>query len=122
MNTPDPAHAPEPEPAQEPEPAPEPEHVPVVHETEREVTITRSVRYGRVIAGVTILGILVAVVASLVFPLDPEAEYTLAQITGFMALIGAAIGLALGCLLALILGVAARRKRGTAIAIHSDVQ
>ncbi|WP_427870613.1 hypothetical protein [Leucobacter luti] len=120
MNTPDPA--PEHEPGSAPEHEPAPEHVPVVHETEREVTITRSVRYGRVIAGMTVLGILVAVVASLVFPLDPEAQYTLAQITGFMALIGAAIGLALGCLLALILGVTARRKRGTAIAIHSDVQ
>ncbi len=98
--------------------APEPIEV----RTEVEVGLQRSVRYGPVIIGTAIVGALVAAIAALFFPVGPEAEYELGQIVGFMALIGAAIGLGLGAVLTLILGRVAKRHRGAAIAVLTDVR
>ncbi|MCW2288857.1 hypothetical protein [Leucobacter luti] len=95
---------------------------PVVVVAEREVTLQRSVRYGRVIVGLALLGAVVGMIASAFFPILDDANYTLGQIAGFMALIGGAIGLFLGGVLALILGVIARRTRGRGVAIQSDVR
>ena len=89
-------------------------------ETEQRVTIVRSVRFGRVIIGTAVLGIVIAVLLTLLFPVN-EAEYTLAQIVGFMALVGAAIGLAVGSALALFLNWIAGKQHGTAIAKRRDV-
>lgn len=132
MSTPDPATAPADEPAPEssvpPEVTPEvgvpaaAESAPVIEEAEREVTLQRSVRVGRVVIGTAIAGALVAALLSLVFPVEEGAEYTLGEVTGFAALIGAAIGLGLGGLLVIVLGAVAKRQRGTGVAIQSDVR
>ncbi len=101
------------------EPAP---YEPVETRTEIEVGLQRSVRTGRVIIGAGILGAVIAALVSLFFPLAPDADYELAQIAGFMTLIGAAIGLAIGAILALVLGQVAKRHQGAAIAVHTDVR
>lgn len=95
---------------------------PVIEETTREVTLQRSVRYGRVLTVGAVLGAAVATLLSLVFPIEEGAEYTMGQVVGFMALIGGAIGLGAGGLLALFLGLAARRRRGSGVAIQTDVR
>lgn len=95
---------------------------PQVEESKVEVTLQRSVRVGRVIVGAAILGALVAALLTLFFPIDEKADYTMGQVMGFMALIGAAIGLGVGGLIALMLGAAAKRRRGTGVAIQSDVR
>lgn len=105
------------------EPEVEPEAVePVVTEASREVTLQRSVRYGRVLVGTAALGAIIAMLLVLVFPVAEKADYTLGQAVGFMAVIGAAIGLGIGALLSLVLGVIARRSRGSGVAIQSDVR
>lgn len=96
--------------------------VPIAHDTEQEVTLQRSVRYGRVLVGTAVLGAVVAALACLLFPIPEDAEYTMGQVVGFMALIGAAIGLAVGGVLSLVLGFVARRSAGTGIAIQTDVR
>ena len=132
MSTPDPATAPADEPAPEssvpleataeaavPDAA---EPAPVIEEAEREVTLQRSVRVGRVVIGTAIAGALIAALLSLMFPVEEGAEYTLGEVTGFAALIGAAIGLGLGGLLVIVLSAVAKRQRGTGVAIQSDVR
>ncbi|RGE19356.1 hypothetical protein [Leucobacter sp. wl10] len=104
------------------EPAEDPLFAPRGEEVEREVTLQRSVRYGRVIVGAAVLGAIAAALASLFFPIEEDADYTMAQVAGFAALIGGAIGLGLGGLVALLLGLVARRQRGTGVAIQSDVR
>lgn len=98
------------------------EREPVVEVAQREVTLERSVRVGRIVIGGIIAGAVIAMIACLLFPIEEGAEYTLGQVVGFMALIGAAIGACLGGLFALLLGLAVRRQRGTGIAIQSDVR
>lgn len=95
---------------------------PVVVVAEREVTLQRSVRYGRLLIGGLVVGVVVAVIASVLFPVSEGADYTLGQAAGFMALIGGAFGLGLGGLLGLILGFFARRSSGSGVAIQSDVR
>ena len=111
----------------EPEPQTEAEHEPEAtpreefHE-EVEVALVRSVRHGRIIVAAIIVGAILGMIAALLFPVGEEAEYTLGQIVGFMAVIGAAAGLLLGSLLSLLLGLSAKRRRGKARAIQVDVQ
>ncbi|QIM17997.1 MFS transporter [Leucobacter coleopterorum] len=95
---------------------------PIVVESEIEVTLQRSVRVGRVIIGAAIVGGVVAALAALFFPIDEKADYTMGQVMGFSALIGIAAGLGIGALLVLILNAAAKRRRGTGVAIQSDVR
>ncbi len=101
---------------------PAPEHVPVVEQREQTVELQRSVRYGRLLVTGAIVGAALLTIASLLFPLGPESEYSMGQIVGFMALIGAAIGLGLGGLLAIMLGAVAKRKHGSGVAIQTDVR
>lgn len=98
------------------------EREPVVEVTEREVTLERSVRVGRIVITGIIAGAFIAMLACLFFPIEEGAEYTLGQVVGFMALIGAAIGAGLSGLFAILLGAVARRQRGTGVAIQSDVR
>ena len=98
------------------------QHMPVMTEREQQVTLVRSVRYGRVVVGTAILGAALLSLASLFFPVGPESEYSMAQVVGFMALIGGALGLGLGAIIAVIMTAAAKRKRGIAVAIQTDVQ
>lgn len=95
---------------------------PVIEEAEVEVTLQRSVRVGRVIVGTAIVCALIAALATLFFPVVAKADYTIAQVMGFSALIGAAIGLGIGGVLVLILNAAAKRRSGTGVAIQSDVR
>ncbi|WP_105805900.1 hypothetical protein [Leucobacter massiliensis] len=98
------------------------EHPPVVESAQREVTLQRSVRYGRVIVGGAVLGAVVAAIAALFFPVEEGAEYTLGQAVGLVAVFGAAVGLGLGAVCALLLGTIVRRRRGSGVAIQSDVR
>lgn len=95
---------------------------PVVCETEVEVRLERSVRVGRVVIGAAVAGVLIAALLALLFPVAEKADYTLGQVVGFMALIGGAIGLGVGGMIVLLLASAAKRRRGTGIAIQSDVR
>lgn len=95
---------------------------PIATSTQVEVGLQRAVRYGPIIITATIAGAVIAALVSLLFPVAPDALYELGQIAGFMALIGAAIGLTLGAILTLILTVIAKRQRGSAIAVLTDVR
>lgn len=87
-----------------------------------EVELQRSVRYGRIITSTIVIGIVVGIVASLFFPVLEGANYELGQVAGLMAVVGGAIGLVVGALLSLLLGLIANRKRGSAIAVQTDVR
>ncbi|MBK0417831.1 hypothetical protein JD276_02120 [Leucobacter sp. CSA1] len=119
----EPATAPE---AEVPEQAPLAAEVgdpdPVIEETELQVGLQRSVRYSRVILGGAVVGALIAALISLLFPIEEGAEYTMGQVVGFMLLIGAALGLAVGGVFSLILGMIAKRQRGTGVAIQADMR
>lgn len=104
------------------EPSEAPEREPVVEEIRQQVTLQRSVRYGRVIVGAGALGAIVGMLLSTVFPVVDEAMYTMGQIVGFMAIIGGAVGLTVGGALAIILTAVARRRSGSGIAIQTDVR
>ncbi|UOQ56504.1 hypothetical protein MUN78_12560 [Leucobacter allii] len=95
---------------------------PIVETVEREVVLQRSVRYGRVLIGGAVLGGVLAALACLFFPIDEDAEYTMAQAMGLMLLVGGAIGLCLGGVLALVLGRVAKRRSGGGVAIQADVR
>lgn len=95
---------------------------PVVTEEQVDVSIQRSVRFGRLLIVGAIIGGVLAVILTLLRPVDPEALYEMRQIAGFMLVLGAAIGLFAGALLGLILNLFARRKRGSGVAVHTDVQ
>ncbi|WP_336660565.1 hypothetical protein [Leucobacter sp. USHLN153] len=107
-----------PEPAAAAPAAPEP----IVRESKQEVILERSVRVNRVLIAGVVIGAVVAMLACLFFPIAEDAEYTMGQIVGFMALIGAALGAGVAGLLVIVLGAVARRKRGTGIAVQSDVR
>lgn len=93
-----------------------------VKQTDETVEIVRSVRIGRLILVGAVVGAVVAVASTLSMPMAEEALYTMGQIAGFMLVVGAVIGMALGTFLALILNILARRKRGQAVATHKDVE
>lgn len=104
------------------EPAEDLEYEPVETRTEVEVGLVRSVRIGPIMIISGILGAIVAAVAALFFPVAPDATYTVAQAAGFVALVGAAIGLFLGGVLSLILAQVAKRQSGAARAVLTDVR
>lgn len=87
-----------------------------------EVGLQRSVRYGRILIAGAVLGAAIGAISSLFFPVAEGADYELRQVAGLMAVVGGAIGLALGALLALLLGIVARRNRGAAIVVQTDVR
>ncbi|MFC5337974.1 hypothetical protein [Leucobacter denitrificans] len=87
-------------------------------ETQQTVELQRSVRYGRLLIGGAILGGALGALITLFFPIPEGALYTMRQIAGFMLLIGAVIGLAIGGVLSLVLTAVAKRKRGTAVVDH----
>jgi hypothetical protein len=105
-----------------PQTAEEPVREPVETSTTLEVGIERSVRYGPILIGGAVVGALVASLAALFFPIAEDAQYTMGQVVGFVAVLGGAVGLVLGALLALILGLVAKRRKGAAIAVLTDVR
>lgn len=123
--TPEGAVAPEAQLQGENAPEAEPQPVmnePVTTEEQVDVSIQRSVRFGRLLIVGAIVGGILAVIATLLRPVAPESMYEMRQIAGFMLVIGGAIGLLAGALLGLILNLFARRKRGSGVAVHTDVQ
>lgn len=89
-------------------------------ETQQTVELQRSVRYGRLLIGGAIIGALLATLVTLLSPIPQKAMYTMAQISGFMLLIGGVVGLALGGVVALILTAVAKRRRGTGVLQHVE--
>ena len=89
---------------------------------EQPVELERTVRYGRILIVATVIGAVVAALITLMFPIPPDENYTMGQIVGFMLVAGAAVGLALGAILALVLGRVAKRHRGSGVAIQTDVR
>lgn len=87
-----------------------------------EVELVRSVRIARLLITGAILGALIMVVVTMIMPIAPDANYTMGQISGFMALVGAVIGLLIGAVVGLILSRAARKRQGSGLAVQSDVQ
>lgn len=87
----------------------------MTNEHQQVVQLQRSVRYGRLLIGGAVVGGLIATLATVLIPIPEGSMYELRQIAGFMLLIGAAVGLALGAALALILTRAAKRGRGTGV-------
>lgn len=94
----------------------------IVTTTEQTVELQRSVRYGRILIGAAIIGAAVLSLLSLLTPLSPENDYSMPQVVGFMALIGAALGLGIGALLCVVLTAVAKRKHGSGVAIQTDVR
>ena len=88
----------------------------------REVTLERSVRYGRVIVGGAILGAVAAALFSVTLPITEGADYTVGQVAGLSAIVGGAIGLGLGGVFSLVLTGLARRRRGIGFATQVDVR
>ena len=84
--------------------------------------LQRSVRYGRIIVGATILGAIIGLIASLFFPVDEGANYELRQAAGVALVAGGVIGLTVGALVSLLLGIIASRSKGAAIAVQTDVR
>ncbi|GAA1326264.1 hypothetical protein ACFSWE_12875 [Leucobacter albus] len=90
-------------------------------ETQQTVELQRSVRIGRLLIVGAIIGAVVGGLVTTLFKVPEGALYTVGQIAGFMLLIGGAVGLTLGGVLALILSAVAKRKRGTAVIEHTTV-
>lgn len=98
-------------------------HAPVeVRHAPVEVGLQRSVRYGRILISGAVIGALVGVISSLLFPVAEGANYELGQAMGVALVFGGAIGLGIGSLFSLFLGILARRKRGAAMAVQTDVR
>ena len=79
-------------------------------------------RIGRIIVVCVGIGMIIAALASMSFPIAEEDNYTMPQIVGFMMLIGGTFGLAIGALISLLLTLVARRKFGRATAIQANVR
>lgn len=87
----------------------------MVSEHQQVVELQRSVRYGRLLIGGAVVGGLIGALATTFFPIAEGSAYSLGQIAGFMLLVGAVVGLAIGGILSLVLTLVARRNRGTGV-------
>ncbi|MFC4223956.1 MFS transporter [Lysinibacter cavernae] len=87
-----------------------------VQTVEEQVVLQRSVRYPRLMITGLVVGAVLGAIVTLFFPVSDD--YTIWQVMGFIALVGATLGLALGAVLALILDKIVSRKRGTATAVR----
>lgn len=93
----------------------EPVETVVAHET---LTVRRSPRYMRFLAVGAGVGVLAALVLTLVFP--ENADYDRGQVFGFLLLFLGAVGVGLGALVALILDRRAARRAVTVVADRID--
>ena len=87
----------------------------MVSEHQQVVELQRSVRYGRLLIGGAVVGGVIGALATTFFPIAEGSLYSLGQIAGFMLLVGAVIGLAVGGILSLGLTLVARRNHGTGV-------
>ncbi|MDO4242133.1 MAG: hypothetical protein Q4C71_06360, partial [Microbacteriaceae bacterium] len=83
-----------------------------------QVRVQRSVRYNRLLIFGAAIGAILAVSCTMLFPVAPEGHYTLPQVVGFMAVLGAAAGLLAGGIFGLIIGAASRKNEGTATVVR----
>lgn len=91
-------------------------------QTQMEVGLVRSVRHLRIMLIFTALGAVVGAISALLFPVQEDGDYELGQVVGLAAVFGAVAGLAIGTLIALILGLLVKRSKGAAIAVQTDVR
>lgn len=93
----------------------EPVETVVAHET---LTVRRSPRYMRFLAVGAGVGVIAALVLTLIFP--ENADYDRGQVFGFLLLFLGAFGVGLGALVALILDRRAVRRAVTVVADRID--
>ncbi|WP_353826410.1 hypothetical protein [Agromyces sp. SYSU T0242] len=82
------------------------------------VTVRRTPRYGSFLLLGAVVGVIVALVLTFVFPENPEFDRS--QVFGFLLLWCGAGGLALGGAAALVIDRVLARRRGTAVAEHES--
>lgn len=95
---------------------------PVEVRTTHEVAIVRTVRIGPIMVASAVIFALTAAIIALMLPVQAGENYTAGQAAGFVIVPGAALGLLVGGVLALILARIAKRKQGAAIAVRTDVR
>ncbi|MBM7832847.1 hypothetical protein JOE59_003552 [Agromyces cerinus] len=94
--------------------------VPLETEVERDtVTVRRAPRYSRFMTLGALVGAVVALILTVSFPANDE--FDLGQVFGFLLLACAAIGLALGALVALIIDRATARRAKAVTAVHETI-
>jgi MFS family permease len=86
----------------------------------RTVRVRRSPRVGVFLAIGALLGLLIALVATLVTPAEPQ--YPTGQVLGYVALITIPVGAALGGLVAVVLDARATRRARTAVAERATTE
>ena len=87
---------------------------------ETEVSIRRAPRYARFLLAGAALGVIAALVATSVFPVDKNVGF--GAMFGYLLLYGVPIGLALGAATAVLLDRRATRRAGTVIAGKMSVR
>jgi uncharacterized membrane protein len=94
--------------------------VPLETEVERDtVTVRRAPRYSRFLALGALVGAVVALILTVSFPANDEFDK--GQVFGFLLLACAAIGLALGALVALLIDRATARRAKSVAAEHETI-
>jgi hypothetical protein len=92
-----------------------------------EATVRRSPRYGVFLALGAALGVFVAMILTFTFdgtqyPAENGAVYSTGQVFGFLALVGIAVGLLLGGLVAIILDRVVGRRTRTVVVDHETIR
>lgn len=114
----DPVSTPEPDEQRAPHGADEP--VPLETEVERDtVTVRRAPRYSRFMTLGALVGAVVALILTVSFPANDE--FDLGQVFGFLLLACAAIGLALGALVALLIDRTTARRAKSVTVEHETI-
>jgi flagellar biosynthesis protein FliR len=88
--------------------------------TEDSVTVQRSPRYFRFMLAGAILFAVVALILTFAFPAQPG--YDRGQIFGFLLLGGIVLGIAVGAVIALIVGWVTGRRARTVAAAHTTTR
>ena len=117
----DPLNTPEPDEQRTPNSIPGDEaSVPLETEVERDtVTVRRAPRYSRFMTLGALVGAVVALILTMSFPANDDFDR--GQVFGFLLLACAAIGLALGALIALLIDRATARRAKTVTAEHETI-
>lgn len=94
--------------------------VPLEHEVERDVvTVRRAPRYSRFMTLGALVGAVVALILTVSFPANDDFDR--GQVFGFLLLACAAIGLALGALIALLIDRATARRAKSVTVEHETI-
>jgi len=115
----DPANTPEPD-ERSTEPGAEAFVPPLETEVERDtVTVRRAPRYSRFLTLGALVGAVVALILTVSFPANDEFDR--GQVFGFLLLACAAIGVALGAVVALVIDRASARRAKSVTAEHESI-